>query len=252
MQVLMRSDVPAFALLSKKGSARKGRAIETRSASPLDRISSAISGVLMRFVATRGIVTPLASWRSFLVTQLMREAISRNQHAITPLASWRSFLVTQLRRDAISRNQHAITPLASWRSFLVTQLRRDAISRNQHALSRSYRLPRHPSETATWHAGSSGFIRVHQGSIRLDEGSSPEAATWYAESSEVIRDQSGLMRGHHLKPPRGTHVAIVGTRASCHPMPVLMMSAPDEGCNQHAISRLRLLPPDARVDDART
>ena len=40
------------------------------------------------------------------------------------------------------------------------------------------------------------------------------------------------MRGHHLKPPRGTHVAIVGTRASCHPMPVLMMSAPDEGRNQ--------------------
>ena len=70
MQVLMRSGVPAFALFSKNGSARKGRAIETRSASPLVRISSAISGVLMRFVATRGILTPLASWRSFLVTQL--------------------------------------------------------------------------------------------------------------------------------------------------------------------------------------
>ena len=81
MQVLMRSGVPAFALLSKNGSARKGRAIETRSASPLARISSAISGVLMRFVATRGIFTPLASWRSFLVTQLMRDAINRNQHA---------------------------------------------------------------------------------------------------------------------------------------------------------------------------
>ena len=67
------------------------------------------------------------------------------------------------------------------------------------------------------------------------------------------------MRGHHLKPPRGTHVAIVGTRASCHPMPVLMMSAPDEGrnqhkisiqsaYNQHAISMPRLVPPDALVD----
>jgi len=30
----------------------------------------------------------------------------------------------------------------------------------------------------------------------------------------------------HEKPPRGTEVAIVGMRASCQPMPVLMIEAP--------------------------
>ena len=40
----------AFAI--KLGSARNGRAIETRSESPLSRMDSAISGVLIRFVAT--------------------------------------------------------------------------------------------------------------------------------------------------------------------------------------------------------
>ncbi len=30
----------------------------------------------------------------------------------------------------------------------------------------------------------------------------------------------------HAKAPRGTMVAMVGTRASCQPMPVLMMDAP--------------------------
>ena len=30
----------------------------------------------------------------------------------------------------------------------------------------------------------------------------------------------------HAKPARGTMAAIVGMRASCQPMPVLMMSAP--------------------------
>ena len=66
-----------------------------------------------------------------------------------------SFLVTQLMREAINRNQHALS--------LVTQLMREAINRNQHAISRSYWLPRHPTETATWHAGSSEVIRLHQG-----------------------------------------------------------------------------------------
>jgi hypothetical protein len=31
----------------------------------------------------------------------------------------------------------------------------------------------------------------------------------------------------HAKPPLGTTVAMVGMRASCQPMPVLMMDAPD-------------------------
>jgi len=34
------------------------------------------------------------------------------------------------------------------------------------------------------------------------------------------------LRVTHVKPARGTLVAMVGTRASCHPMPVLMMVAP--------------------------
>ena len=65
MHVLMRSASPALALLKKKGSARKGRAIETRSAWPPPRMVSAISGVLMRLVATSGTVTEP---RSFCVT----------------------------------------------------------------------------------------------------------------------------------------------------------------------------------------
>ena len=57
MHVLMRSGVPAAALVSRNGSARNGRAIETRSAAPLSRMASAISGVLMRLVATSGMET---------------------------------------------------------------------------------------------------------------------------------------------------------------------------------------------------
>lgn len=57
MHVLISSGAPSLALLTNSGSASSGRAIETRSAWPEERIDSAISGVLMRLVATRGIET---------------------------------------------------------------------------------------------------------------------------------------------------------------------------------------------------
>ena len=51
MQVLISSARPAAALSTKSASARNGRAIETRSASPAARIDSASSGVLIRLDA---------------------------------------------------------------------------------------------------------------------------------------------------------------------------------------------------------
>ncbi len=57
MQVLISSARPAAALATKSGSARNGRAIDTRSAPPVARISSATSGVLMRLDAQTGIPT---------------------------------------------------------------------------------------------------------------------------------------------------------------------------------------------------
>ena len=67
MHVLIRSALPSAALVRKNGSARNGRAIETRSEWPADSTCSAISGVLIRFVATSGTDTaPL----SLAVTQL--------------------------------------------------------------------------------------------------------------------------------------------------------------------------------------
>jgi len=57
MHVLIRSGVPAAALFKNSGSASSGRAIETISLWPEAKISSAISGVLIRFVATSGNVT---------------------------------------------------------------------------------------------------------------------------------------------------------------------------------------------------
>ena len=66
MQVLISSALPCAALLTNSASARKGRAMETMSAMPSAKICSAISGVLMRLVATTGIPTlPF----SFCVTQ---------------------------------------------------------------------------------------------------------------------------------------------------------------------------------------
>src|SRR5699024_2485333 len=56
MQVLMVSGMPATALLTKSGSARKGLAMETMSAWPLASSSSAFSGVLMRLLVTSGTV----------------------------------------------------------------------------------------------------------------------------------------------------------------------------------------------------
>ena len=57
MQVLISSARPCAAFATKSGSARNGRAIETRSAPPLARISSATSGVLMRLDAHTGMPT---------------------------------------------------------------------------------------------------------------------------------------------------------------------------------------------------
>ena len=66
MQVLISSALFAAALTTKSASARKGRAIDTMSAQPEARTSSATSGVLIRLVVTSGILTaPL----SRLVTQ---------------------------------------------------------------------------------------------------------------------------------------------------------------------------------------
>ena len=55
MQVLISSSRPCWAFTTKSGSAKKGRAIDTISASPLARISSATSGVLIRLVAISGV-----------------------------------------------------------------------------------------------------------------------------------------------------------------------------------------------------
>ncbi|MCY1451162.1 hypothetical protein D9M71_680170 [compost metagenome] len=67
MQVLISSARPAAALLTKSGSARNGRAIETMSASPSASTASATSGVLMRLVVISGMFT---TPRSLAVTLL--------------------------------------------------------------------------------------------------------------------------------------------------------------------------------------
>ena len=54
MQVLISSARSAAALATNSGSASSGRAIETRSASPAARMSSASSGVLIRLEAQTG------------------------------------------------------------------------------------------------------------------------------------------------------------------------------------------------------
>lgn len=67
MQVLMVSGRSAWALATKSGSASRGRARDTMSAQPSASNSSAISGVLMRFVVTSGMET---SPMTFLVTKV--------------------------------------------------------------------------------------------------------------------------------------------------------------------------------------
>ncbi|GEM_PF-6220999 len=54
MQVLISSARPCAALTTHSGSARNGRAIETRSASPRARTPSATSGMLIRLEAMTG------------------------------------------------------------------------------------------------------------------------------------------------------------------------------------------------------
>ena len=56
IQVLIRSGVPAAALLTNSGSAKNGRAIEMRSASPLAKTFSATSGVFIRLEVMTGTV----------------------------------------------------------------------------------------------------------------------------------------------------------------------------------------------------
>ena len=67
IQVLIRSGVPAAALLTNSGSAKNGRAIEIRSASPLAKTLSATSGVLIRLEVITGTVKCL---RMVWVTQV--------------------------------------------------------------------------------------------------------------------------------------------------------------------------------------
>lgn len=57
MQVLISSARPSFALPTKSGSARNGRASETMSARPSASNSSATSGVLIRLLVTSGTET---------------------------------------------------------------------------------------------------------------------------------------------------------------------------------------------------
>mmetsp|Transcript_5375 Transcript_5375/g.10237 ORF Transcript_5375/g.10237 Transcript_5375/m.10237 type:complete len:218 (-) Transcript_5375:738-1391(-) len=67
MQVLISSVLPSSAFLTRFASARKGLAMDTMSASPLSSTCSATCGMLILFVAHRGMFT---SFMSFLVTQL--------------------------------------------------------------------------------------------------------------------------------------------------------------------------------------
>jgi hypothetical protein len=53
MHVLISSDLPSAALIMKFGSAKKGRAMLTRSADPDAKISSAVSGALILMRRTR-------------------------------------------------------------------------------------------------------------------------------------------------------------------------------------------------------
>src|SRR5450830_838382 len=57
IQVLISSLRPEAALATKYGSAKNGRAIDTRSQSPRSRMAFASCGILMRFEATTGMLT---------------------------------------------------------------------------------------------------------------------------------------------------------------------------------------------------
>ena len=66
IQVLISSGRPSMDLSTRSGSAKKGRAMDTISAAPSARTSSATSGMLMRLVVINGMDTsPII----FLVTQ---------------------------------------------------------------------------------------------------------------------------------------------------------------------------------------
>ena len=67
MQVFISRSRPSLLFLTMSGSARNGRAIETRSALPLPSIDSTVDGALILFVAQSGTDTTFSS-RSFFVT----------------------------------------------------------------------------------------------------------------------------------------------------------------------------------------
>lgn len=71
--------------MRNKGSARNGRAIETRSALPSIKTRSATAGVLIRFVATSGTETP-PSFFSFPVTQ--EKPARGTEVAIVGILAW--------------------------------------------------------------------------------------------------------------------------------------------------------------------
>ena len=86
MQVLISSARPAAALLTKSGSARNGRAIETRSAPPAARISSATSGVLIRLEAHTGMPSSGRS-RAVVAAQAAARDLGDDRRAPGPRAS---------------------------------------------------------------------------------------------------------------------------------------------------------------------
>mmetsp|Transcript_13769 Transcript_13769/g.40763 ORF Transcript_13769/g.40763 Transcript_13769/m.40763 type:complete len:205 (-) Transcript_13769:834-1448(-) len=75
---------------------------------------------------------------------------------------------------------------------------------------------------------------ARNGRAMLIMSAQPSSSTRSATAGSLMRFvvQSGMPTSPlsflvtHAKPPRGTEVAMVGMRASCQPMPVLMMDAP--------------------------
>ena len=85
MQVLISLSRPSLLFLTMSGSARNGRAMDTRSAHPPDNIDSTVDGALILFVAHSGTET-IPSSRSFLVA---KEKAPRGT-LVAMVAMWRS------------------------------------------------------------------------------------------------------------------------------------------------------------------
>jgi hypothetical protein len=68
MQVLISPSRPSLLFRTMSGSAKNGRAMDTRSAHPPDKIDSTVDGALILFVAHSGTETIFSS-RSFFVAK---------------------------------------------------------------------------------------------------------------------------------------------------------------------------------------